>query len=474
MTVSHSGLDSSLHVTICGPDGAGKSTLVAALKSLFDGLGRDVAHIHFRPCDDSAGGAPIVNPHAQGARHLALALPVMIRRFWWYLVAERRGVLRKRSNFVVLQERGWLDQAVDPVRYRLTPMGARLAAAYSAGLRPPALHVLCAGDSLEIHRRKPELSVKEIELQLGKWRRLLRAKPSIEIDMVRVSPSEAASFVLARLEKELVEPPLPIRRVLGAPSRLEMVRRGAAGPAEAALYRPTTWSRRAAFAVGRRQPGLPVKVGQLPSPLYEVLREVGAGKTSLAAIRSVGRDRWVIAVTDGQRVTGITKVACAGDESLEREAKVLEALSEGLTGLVVPKVLGRFEGTGVNTLSLSVVSERFPRPSFDLEGALQVANILAHAFDGAGVLHGDFSPWNLLPGTPARLVDWEAGSLEFEPGRDLADYVVASALMRRGVSRRHARELLALQSPVWSRYEIAVGRREELAVVLQRALLRVR
>ncbi|HUG83313.1 MAG TPA: hypothetical protein VMM13_02050, partial [Euzebya sp.] len=111
----------SATVVVAGPDGAGKSSMAAALVDQV--LARPVLHLHHRPGvlpRSSAGKQLVTEPHAQApySRVVSVAKVLYLwadyRLGWWL----RLLPTRRRGGSVVI-ERGWADIGVDPLRYRL-------------------------------------------------------------------------------------------------------------------------------------------------------------------------------------------------------------------------------------------------------------------------------------------------------------------------------------------------------------------
>ncbi len=259
-----------LVVALAGPDGSGKSTLAAALEANANGLFMRRARLHLRPgvLPSPArllGRTPPrgAEPHGRAPSGAAGSL-ARIAYLWLDTIVgwgPRVAVPRVRSGLVIL-ERGWLDLAVDPQRYRLS-VSPRIVTAL-ARIAPRADLVLLLDASPElIHARKPELEVDEIERQLRRWRFLGAELSSavVAVDASR-SPVAAADDALDEITNHMslrqrdlnaFEPALAClgrleqnatpHAMIASKGRARWIlphRVGARGPQSWGLYRPAT------------------------------------------------------------------------------------------------------------------------------------------------------------------------------------------------------------------------------------------
>ena len=96
----------------------------------------------------------------------------------------RVSVPRVRSGLVVI-ERGWRDLEVDPRRYRLSG-GGRAVRALGRLLPKADLTLVLSAPSAEIHARKPELDIDEIERQQATWQEFASHEPARFVDRADV------------------------------------------------------------------------------------------------------------------------------------------------------------------------------------------------------------------------------------------------------------------------------------------------
>lgn len=158
-------------ISIVGPDGSGKTTLI---DGLMGGVlaGGPILSIRFPSIlpRHSRSGGPITDPHGKTPYPLWVSFAKSWYVFLDYLLgwcARVRPFVR-RGGWVVIQ-RGWWDIAVDPKRYRLTPPG-RLLWLMGRVLPSPDLVLILEAPPEVVFARKTELSLQELERQMRSWR----------------------------------------------------------------------------------------------------------------------------------------------------------------------------------------------------------------------------------------------------------------------------------------------------------------
>lgn len=413
-------------IAIVGPDGTGKSTLVANVKASLEHSGMRVNHLHFDPRSRPGDPRAVTEPHEIPPRSLSASLSTITVRALRFARAQRLGgALARHGIDYVIQERGWLDQWVDPRRYRMHPRSAGFARLLAPVVARYDGVIICAGDAARIHARKPEIGEVEIARQLDAWRAITAAHPHVlTLDTVNLRPDECAVAALAfvRSIRSHVTT-TQLRPVAFQPRRLEMIASKGARTATAVLYRPHSSMGRIRKLLRVRQPS-----GRQVATVEHVARllaQFDLRFDALAAIRSVGRDQAVLALVVDGAVRSFVKLTW-GSGSLSQEAAMLAALQqEPLAGVQTPQLLQVMDGNDVHAIEMTAVAGS-TRNNHDPRLVVATAATLAHALGGRGVTHGDFAPWNLVSGSAAGLVDWEHSSFDCERGRDLAHYLVTS------------------------------------------------
>jgi thymidylate kinase len=447
-----------LVVWVAGPDGVGKSTLAGGLEHASSGAFRRAVRLHVGPGllppparllgrTPSDGRDPHGRPPSSHVGSLARLAYLWLDAFagWWLKVMPAHI----RSSLVIV-ERGWLDLAVDPRRYRLSLPGGPIRALGRLLPRPDLVLVLEAAPH-SIHRRKSELAVAEIDRQLRAWRALAVRDPE------RFTPVDASGPERDVLEEALrrIDDRLASRQrdfegcrlalrclgkiaaagaryaVIGSRGRprwLLAARVGARGPHGAGLYRAAR-ARQASGALalelaqraglGRFHPcvTLDPETGLAP----RIARALGTGRVDLsAAVTGNGRrgSRALLTVWQDGRQLAVAKVSREEAAKLEHERRVLEALAScSPARFSAPRVLGSFHWQGCFVLLLGPMEARgrADRPLGRAEvGALVELALLAEplgpvlgARPGGVPVHGDFAPWNSGPTRAGALAVWD-------------------------------------------------------------------
>ena len=109
--------------------------------------------------------APAVNaPHAQTQSGLAIGI-VRLGYAWFDYMLWFMCRCLHHENSLVLFDRHFTDQLIDPRRYKLANLPRWLIALFANSLPRPDLVVALVGDSKQIWLRKREISEQEIEAQ---------------------------------------------------------------------------------------------------------------------------------------------------------------------------------------------------------------------------------------------------------------------------------------------------------------------
>jgi thymidylate kinase len=187
-----------MHLVILGPDGVGKSTLIARLGlPCFHGL----TQFHFRPnvFGKKSDAGPVTEPHAQPPRSAAASLAKTLYYFadhWLGYVLKTYPAKVRRD--LVIYDRSFADVFIDPRRYRL-PAGSRLARWLNRLLPPPDLTIVLDADPELVHARKPELPVEELRRQRASLRELAGQTNRCAVVSASESPDQVARAVQGHL-----------------------------------------------------------------------------------------------------------------------------------------------------------------------------------------------------------------------------------------------------------------------------------
>ncbi len=422
-------------VLVAGPDGAGKTAIVDALATAVTRAGIPVLRAHGRPgvlVHRGDLGVPVTEPHAQEPRGIISALAKLGVIATDFALGWAGPWRRARRNGLLVLERGWWDQVVDPRRYRM-PVRLVPVMRLLGRLMPKAdVALLLGGEPSEIAARKPELAPAEIARQQCEWRRVghRAGKEVVELDAVSETREHTEIAAADALQRILGARAAVWRHAPLAPARLDLrVTGGACATPALAIYRTSKPRARAAALVNRAL--VSARVGSTAQPPVEdmagLARLLGVRITGATAFRSAPPRRWVVGWAAVGRMHTVLKVGPVADPALVREAEMLGRL-RGLTEpFRVPMLrwAGDWHGQFVVATEALMIGRCTPR--IDVHEVVDVMVALAHGVQGSGPLvHGDFTSSN-LGGAPVAftLLDWESSREAFEPMVDLVHFVVS-------------------------------------------------
>jgi len=177
-----------LCIAFLGPDGSGKSTVVAYAGGELARAFRAVERRHLRPplpfAREHEDGAPVINPHDQPPRGTVAALAKVLV-FWARYVAGGLYWLaprRVRSRLVVF-DRYYHDILVDPLRYRIAPgsLAEGLARLLARRVPQPDLVFVLDAPPEVLRARKQEVPEEECRRQCAAYLQLARELPNARV-----------------------------------------------------------------------------------------------------------------------------------------------------------------------------------------------------------------------------------------------------------------------------------------------------
>ncbi len=165
---------SGLSVAVLGPDGAGKSTLIAALGTMLSGAFRRTGVLHMRPAllRKRSTVADTTQPHAQAPQPGLIS----VGKLAYYLTDYVLGYLARirpqlARSTLLLFDRHYADLLVDPRRYRYGgPMGLVRWAQHF--IPAPELHIILDLPGATVLQRKQELPEEELRRQRSAYLQL--------------------------------------------------------------------------------------------------------------------------------------------------------------------------------------------------------------------------------------------------------------------------------------------------------------
>lgn len=185
-----------IQIAVLGPDGAGKSTLIAALIELLSRSGKVVEVVHFRArLLGRSPRPPVTEPYARDPHPIPIAA---LKVLGWHLAHLLWSLAPRRAGTIVVFDRSLLDVGLDPRRYRVPPTVAQWA--WSRLLIPkPTLVFVMSPDAEILRARKREVSEEESVEQVTRY-----AAARFEgLRVLRLSAVRAPSEVAAEIVREL-------------------------------------------------------------------------------------------------------------------------------------------------------------------------------------------------------------------------------------------------------------------------------
>jgi thymidylate kinase len=174
--------DRGIMIALLGPDGCGKSSVIAGLTEDWTANGRTVTTMHFRPRLDQRGSATndttVTDPHGQPPRGTVASAAKLAFYLMDYLLGHPVVVRpRIRNGEIVLADRYFPDLLVDPRRYRYGGPTWLPRMVWRIIPKPDAILLLDASPEV-VRKRKLEVTFAETARQQAAYRALVATLPN--------------------------------------------------------------------------------------------------------------------------------------------------------------------------------------------------------------------------------------------------------------------------------------------------------
>jgi thymidylate kinase len=196
-----------LQVSLLGPDGSGKTTLIEMMNSRLAPLFRRSKVFHFRPSlpGSNTAGAPVTDPHGKTPFGFLKSVGKLGYYFATYWAAYFLLLIKLRAtSTLVIFDRDFTDMVVDPKRYRLSASSTRFVRMLTFVVPGSDLTLVLDVDPVVCHARKPELPVAELKRQRERLRDLAANKSSYSLIDANRKPDQVADQVCQRVIEALV------------------------------------------------------------------------------------------------------------------------------------------------------------------------------------------------------------------------------------------------------------------------------
>jgi hypothetical protein len=315
-------------VQIVGPDGCGKSTLSKQVVSNAIAWGITHEHIHFnlKPPQSSAASN---NPHGKAEYCKPVAILAITKRYLEHQI--RWLVLRKKK--LIIQERGWLDQIVDPKRYRVPKDLLWLIKFLNITLPKTTLLFLAEDSEVSVSNRKKELDIFEIRRQISVWKNQNKAI-TLNGDL-----QSKISFILSAIQDELLnELSKELRYLLPAPKRLELVATKSSRKMSLLVYKPKSVKAIFSQRISLRAKFIKVHVDTYTRlAIDKCLKHLKFYGVEVIIQRSANREQWMMCITNSN-LEPLLYFKFGQHGSIIHEANTIKTLPN-LNGIEFPKIV---------------------------------------------------------------------------------------------------------------------------------------
>jgi hypothetical protein len=190
-----------IRMALLGPDGAGKSTLLPNIETLLRPCTRGQKVVHFCPMMfRKLPNTVVTEPHAQQPRSIVVSWIKVCYHFidhWMGFLLQQAP--DKWRGVCTIFDRDFIDLFIDPIRYRIQHAGPFVKLLNSV-LPPMDLTIVLDASPDLIHRRKPELTIQELERQ----RSVLKELAGNDASFTMVSAEQPPETVALHAAKAVI------------------------------------------------------------------------------------------------------------------------------------------------------------------------------------------------------------------------------------------------------------------------------
>lgn len=197
-----------VQITLLGPDGSGKSTLIELMRENLGDFFRRSKIYHFRPMffEPPSDSKPVTDPHGKPAYGMARSVAKMLYYFLDHWAAYLLQLIRlKVESTLIIFDRDFDDVLIDPKRYRFAPASIPLARLIRALLPKSEVTFILDVDPVNCHARKPELTIPELERQHGALRALAASSNRYHLVDSNRPAKEVAEAVCGTITETLLK-----------------------------------------------------------------------------------------------------------------------------------------------------------------------------------------------------------------------------------------------------------------------------
>ena len=384
-------------ILIVGPDGSGKSF---ASNELVDSLNRKeivVIHKHFQIWK-SLSGKLINYPHDRKMRTSFIAFLAITYRFMRYFLCLLK--IKFSDVEVIVQERGWLDQLIDPKRYRIPHRALIFIEKFQKLLFKPNLIVLCNAKPEQIYERKNELSLDEIRRQIQDWRQYI----NFEID---TSSKDIKYQIDSILEIYANYTFSGLRKIILTPKRMNLY----SNVFSSKQYKLVYFPRRKWAKILQRLSFLRTYSNDLPlseklSRLVPYLVQTDLFRTNICVLQSNRKEQWVICLASRNHSPSCY-LRIAECSSVSNEEMVLRKLKNIEFDLIVtPAVIDLVH---LSEQYCSLITKPLKRIAEIKRKDLNLANLELLSKE---IVHPDLKYWNAFKTSENKIaiIDWNSST----------------------------------------------------------------